>query len=189
MTSPLVARLQTSASKLRWALALLAVAIMLVFTDRPPMWPGVLMALVGESLQLWASAHLRKNVELVVSGPYAYTRNPMYLGRFLVGLGFAVLTWRWFIVLPYVVIFWLYAQARVLGEEARLKGLFGDRYQDYCHTVRRWLPLPPRRRFSQAKWSWQCVLRNHELRVAAAVVLGLALLKWRMAALGSWPMP
>ena len=152
------------------------------------MWPGVAVALLGELTQLWASAHLHKNVDLVLSGPYALVRNPMYVGRFLVGLGLVLLTWRWFLILPYVAGFWLYAQARVLGEEGRLRERFGDAYGHYCRAVRRWLPLPPRQRFSDARWSWEAVRRNHQHRVTAALLLGLALLKWRLEALGPlWP--
>jgi steroid 5-alpha reductase family enzyme len=145
------------------------------------MWPGVLVALAGESLQLWATAHLRKNVQVIRSGPYAWLRNPMYLGRFFIGLGLSLLTWRWLIIAPFVVLYCLYAQARVVGEERRLRALFGKEHEDYCRTVRRWLPLPPRQRQPagwRARWSWDSVLRNHELRVAGGLVLLLALLKW-----------
>lgn len=187
LASPQASRVQTLASRLRWVLVVPAVAVIFIFADRQPMWPGVALAVLGEAIQLWASAHLRKNVDVVMSGPYGLARNPMYVGRFFVGLGLAVLTWRWFFVLPYAVGFWLYAQARVLGEEARLRRLFGEEYRRYCSQVRRWLPLPPRRKLSDARWSWACVLRNHELRVAAAVVVGLALVKWRIAAFGPLP--
>jgi protein-S-isoprenylcysteine O-methyltransferase Ste14 len=179
-----VARAQACATRLRFALAFPAVALIILFTDHAPMWPGVAVALAGEALQIWASAHLRKNVELVMSGPYAWVRNPMYLGRFFVGLGLALLTWRWFLIVPYIAIFWLYAQARVLGEEARLDRLFPHTYAAYRAAVRRWLPLPPSRRLSENRWSWACVLRNHELRVAALVIIGMVLLKWRITAFG-----
>ena len=76
----------------------------------------------------------------------------------------------------------------MLGEEAHLRERFGDAYGHYCRAVRRWLPLPPRQRFSDARWSWEAVRRNHQHRVTAAVLLGLALLKWRLEALGPlWP--
>jgi hypothetical protein len=184
LTSGLVARLQSGATRLRFLLAVPALLLIAAFTDRPPMWPGVLVALAGETVQIWASAHLHKNVRVVTSGPYAWARNPMYLGRFLVGLGLTLLTWRWFFILPYLVGFWVYAQARVLGEEARLRVLFADEYNAYCRQVRRWLPRPPKERLSDEGWSWTSVRRNHQLRVTAALLLGLALLKWRLEALG-----
>ena len=180
-----IVRAQEWATRLRFVLAVPAAALLVMFTDRGPMWPGVVVALSGEAIQVWASAHLRKNVELVRSGPYRWVRNPMYLGRFLLGLGLALLTWRWFLIAPYVVTFWLYAQARALGEEARLRVLFGEEYASYCRKVRRWLPRPPRERLSEERWSWHCVLRNHELRVAVVAVVGMVLLKWRVEAWGS----
>ena len=184
LTARPVTKLQRLFTRLRFVLAGVGAVVIVAFADRGPMWPGVVVALFGETIQVWASAHLRKNVEVVKSGPYAWVRNPMYFGRFFVGLGLTLLTWRWFLVLPYVVIFWLYAQARVLGEEVRLAGLFGDEYAGYCRTVRRWLPTAPKERLSEDRWSWACVLRNHELRVAMAVVAGMVVLKWRMEVWG-----
>lgn len=184
LASGLVERIQGVATRLRFLLAIPAAAVLFLFTDRGPMWPGVAVALAGESLQLWAAAHLRKNIQVVKSGPYGWLRNPMYVGRFFVGLGLTLLTWRWFIVLPYIAFFWLYAQARVLGEERHLAALFGEEYQAYCARVRRWLPLPPREKLSEERWSWSALGRNHELRVAAGVVVVMALLKLRLEALG-----
>ncbi len=180
LSSPPVALLQSVGTKLRFVLAIPVVVALFAAVDRGPMWPGVIVALGGESLQLWATAHLRKNIQVIKSGPYAWLRNPMYMGRFFVGLGLTILTWRWFIILPFVILFWVYAQARVLGEERHLLRLFGDEYARYQRAVRRWLPLPPRQRLSNERWSWNAVLRNHELRVAGGLVLVLALLKWRM---------
>jgi hypothetical protein len=184
LNSGLVARVQERATRLRFLLAVPALAALVAFTDHRPMWPGVVVALSGEMIQIWASAHLRKNVEVAKSGPYAWVRNPMYLGRFLVGLGLALLTWRWFLILPYVTVFWIYAQARVLGEEVRLKALFGEEYESYCGRVRRWLPRPPRQRLSDVRGAWAAVRRNHQLRVTGAVVVVLVALKWRLEALG-----
>jgi len=180
LTSAAVVRLQRLCTRLRFVLAVPAVGVVVLLTDQGPMWPGVTLALLGEAIQMWAAAHLHKDAEVAMSGPYAWVRNPMYIGRFFLGLGLTLLTWRWFLVGPYAIGFWFYAQARVLGEEARLLTKFGSEYQAYRRAVRRWLPLPPRKRFSDARWSWECVLRNHELRVAAGVLVGLALLRWRL---------
>jgi hypothetical protein len=184
LTAQPVVKLQRLFTRLRFVLAALGAGVIVLFTDRGPMWPGVVVALLGEAIQVWASAHLRKNVEVVKSGPYGWVRNPMYFGRFFVGLGLTLLTWRWFLIVPYVVVFWVYAQARVLGEEARLRGMFGEEYESYCRKVRRWLPRPPREALSEDRWSWECVFRNHELRVAVVVVVGMVLLKWRVEAWG-----
>ncbi|MFB3883019.1 MAG: isoprenylcysteine carboxylmethyltransferase family protein [Armatimonadota bacterium] len=184
LSSRPVLRLQALGTKLRFALAVPVVAALFAIVDEGPLWPGVSVALAGEMLQLWATAHLRKNTRIVKSGPYAWLRNPMYMGRFFVGLGLALLTWRWFLVAPYVIVYWVYAQARVLGEERRLRELFAGEYQDYCRKVGRWLPRPPREKLSMERWSWDAVMRNHELRVAGGVLLVLALLKWRVETFG-----
>ncbi|HLZ21035.1 MAG TPA: isoprenylcysteine carboxylmethyltransferase family protein [Ktedonobacterales bacterium] len=79
------------------------------------------------------------SVALVVSGPYRYSRNPMYLGLVLLFTGAAVMladTWALLFVLPLV----LYTQTRViLPEERYLQRAFGDTYRAYCSHVRRWL--------------------------------------------------
>jgi protein-S-isoprenylcysteine O-methyltransferase Ste14 len=184
-TSRAVTRVQQWATRLRLALAVAGATVLFVFVDRAPMWPGVLVALAGELVQLWASSHLRKNVDVVKSGPYAWLRNPMYVGRFFVGLGLTMLTWRWPLVLAYVVGFWLYAHARVVGEEVRLREMFGEEFGEYCRRVNRWLPLPPRDRLSQERGSWTAVLENRQLRVTAALAAALMLLKVRAVTWGT----
>ena len=76
---------------------------------------------------------------IVISGPYRYSRNPMYLGLALLFTGVAVLlaiTWALLFVLPLV----LYTQTRVIMPEERyLQRTFGDTYRAYCSQVRRWL--------------------------------------------------
>ena len=189
LTAQPVTTFQKLSTRLRFLLAVPAAAALLYFVDRGPLWPGVIVIAFGEFMQLWAAAHLHKNVTMVKSGPYSLLRNPMYFGRFFVGLGFALMTWRWYLIAPYAVGFALYAQARVLGEEARLGGLFGEEYGQYCAAVNRWFPWP-RTRLSDARllqhgsaeahWSWEAVRRNHQLRVTLGVALMIALLYCRL---------
>lgn len=76
---------------------------------------------------------------LVISGPYRYSRNPMYLGLALLFTGVAIVfavVWALFFVVPLV----LYTQTRVIiPEERYLQRAFGDTYRAYCSHVRRWL--------------------------------------------------
>lgn len=174
LTARPVTALQKLFTRLRFLLTVPAAAALLYLVDRGPLWPGVAVIACGEFMQLWAAAHLHKNVRMVNSGPYRLLRNPMYFGRFFVGLGFALMTWRWYLIAAYVLGYALYAQARVLGEEARLRGLFGEEYEQYCAAVNRWFPWP-RTRLSDAHWSWEAVRRNHQLRVTLGV-FGMILL-------------
>src|SRR5437870_13772401 len=78
----------------RWRVPLgFVCAALFLFFARPNVWTLIVgggVALPGLALRAWASGHLRKNETLATSGPYAYTRNPLYLGSFLIGLGFTI---------------------------------------------------------------------------------------------------
>ncbi|MEX0753339.1 MAG: isoprenylcysteine carboxylmethyltransferase family protein [Xanthobacteraceae bacterium] len=76
---------------------------------------------------------------IVDHGPYAYTRNPMYLGHLIFMLGLAVTFWSWaaLLLLGFHVVWF---QRRVLEDEARLRQMFGAQYEDYHRRVKRWIP-------------------------------------------------
>lgn len=76
---------------------------------------------------------------LVVTGPYRYTRNPMYLGHliFLLGLALTLRSWAG-LALFFIQAIWFHR--RVVQDEVRLHEMFGSDYSDYLHRVRRWVP-------------------------------------------------
>jgi protein-S-isoprenylcysteine O-methyltransferase Ste14 len=77
---------------------------------------------------------------IVDFGPYAYTRNPMYLGHLIFMLGLAIAFWSWAALLLLAFhIYWF--QQRVVEDEARLSKLFGPAYDDYRRRVKRWIPF------------------------------------------------
>ena len=76
---------------------------------------------------------------IVCTGPYRYTRNPMYLGHLIFLLGLAVIFWSWF-ALALLAARAIWFHRRVLHDEARLARRFGAEYDDYRSRVRRWLP-------------------------------------------------
>ena len=126
-------------------------------------WYGAPVSLLGELLQVWSASQLMKDEQLAVSGPYSYVRNPMYIGRFFLGLGIFIMTWNPYLVAGYTVVFAVYASRRVSGEEKRLHAVFGDSYAEYCSEIRRW--LPKLRSYSKAQSrnaSWSQVRKNHE---------------------------
>jgi len=141
-----------------------------LYIDRPPLWPGFAVAAFGEMIQIWAASQLHKDRTLADSGPYAHVRNPMYIGRFFVLLGFLLLLHNLYVVGAYVVLYAVYAQNRVAREEARLTEVFGKSYAAYCSEVRRWLPrVTPYRGTSGRRLSWSRIVANHEYRNAAAL--------------------
>lgn len=105
-----------------------------------------LVSIFGELIQVWSFGSLEKNEILVDRGPYRIVRNPMYIGRFLVLLGFMLLTRNIYILSIYLVLFYLYAINRVKREEDNLRGYFGEAYERYCKKVNRFLPTLRRTR-------------------------------------------
>ncbi len=96
---------------------------------------GVLVALPGLALRAWATGHLRKNDALATTGPYAYTRNPLYLGSFVIGLGFTIAAGRLILGLLFALLF-LGIYVPVMRVETKtLDELFGKDYQDYAAAV------------------------------------------------------
>lgn len=148
----------------RVPLMLVAVLALVAFIHRiDAFWWGAPVCLFGELIQMWAASHLHKDERLTVSGPYSHVRNPMYLGRFFLGLGLLIMTWNPWLVGVYVVGFAVYAHLRVRREEARLIEIFGEDYQRYCRETHRWLPGFRAYSGSEARGaSWRQVCANHE---------------------------
>ncbi|HEY8203733.1 MAG TPA: isoprenylcysteine carboxylmethyltransferase family protein [Pyrinomonadaceae bacterium] len=101
---------------------------------------GAIIGLIGLLLRAWAAGHLRKNDELATGGPYAYTRNPLYLGTFLMGLGFTVAAGRWILALVFALFFVGIYVPVMRVESATLEGLFADKYRLYARSVPLFLP-------------------------------------------------
>jgi protein-S-isoprenylcysteine O-methyltransferase Ste14 len=137
---------------------------------------GGLLALAGEALRVWASGHIEKTERLATGGPYALTRNPLYVGSLLVGLGVAAAAasaWAAVVALVYFAVFY----PAVMREEASfLRARFGEEYDRWAAAVPMFLPkiLPAGPRAS--RFDWDRVRRNREWRTALAIpVLALAL--------------
>lgn len=105
---------------------------------------GLALSLLGAALRAWAAGAIHKDRVLTTHGPYAFTRNPLYLGSGLIGLGFVVASGQPILLLALAVFFGgLYGRA-VLREERRLERNFGDEYRAYAQAVPRLLPRIPR---------------------------------------------
>jgi hypothetical protein len=89
-------------------------------------------------------------------------RNPMYLGRYFLLLGFAMLLGDVWVIVAYTILYYLYMLNRVRREERRLKRNFGADFETYCREVRRFLPNPFRS-FDREIWvfEWGLFLENH----------------------------
>ena len=160
---------------------------LLAFDPTPPAhWEvalGIGLALAGLALRGWARVQIGRSSDtrrlhanrLVTSGPYAWTRNPLYIGNIAIASGFAVLIGArgWAPLLA--VVLGLHYNRVVRAEERMLEKTFGEPYREYCAQVRRWLPL--HRLAGAASPVGPAALSNlrRELRIAVFTVLGAAL--------------
>ena len=167
-------------------MAIALVALAAFIHDARVFWYGAPVAVLGELIQMWAGSQLHKDQHLTISGPYSHVRNPMYIGRFVLGLGFFIMTNNLYIIAGYVILFAAYAHTRVLREESRLKVIFAPDYQHYCSEIGRWFPRPkPYSRSESKNASWAQVCANHEninmlgtLAVLAAMYLRIVKIEW-----------
>lgn len=140
-------------------------------------WMGAPVIAIGETIRIWAHGYLRKARQLATSGPYAYVRNPLYLGNFLIGLGFCLIIWHPIVVAVFVIGFFIVYWLTVKGEEQRLTFKFGDAYLDYFRSVPRFLPsLVPYRRRAKALFAFHRVWGHGEhITILAMIELFLLL--------------
>ena len=165
--------------RLRKPIIVACVLLLLTFARREWLLAGFAVSMVGEAIQVWCFAALDKNATLTVRGPYTVVRNPMYLGRFFILLGFVMLAGQPWLVAGYALAYWFYMDARVQREEAHLGPIFGAAYDDYCRRVRRFVPGWPAAGERVAFWDWRCFRRNN-----AGRNLAVTLVAW--AALAGW---
>lgn len=156
--------------KTRIALAWIFAAL-LVFSARTyPQWPGTLLCFIGATLRFWASGYLRKDSRPAVGGPYAWIRNPLYLGTYLMALGTAAAIEAWVLLAVITVLFAVIYHYIILDEETKLERLFGPAYLEYKRLVPRFFPRPwPASRAALAQvnsdpeapsFSWEIAHRN-----------------------------
>lgn len=163
----------------RVPLGFLAAAAFIFFAD-PVWWSllwGGLIAVAGLLVRAWSAGHIRKNQTLAVSGPYAHTRNPLYFGSFLLGVGFTVAAANVWLVLIFAALF-LGIYLPVMRAEAReVRALFPADYEVYAAHV----PLfAPRffawRAAAKNKFDFALYLKYREYRAALGLVAAWFLL-------------
>jgi protein-S-isoprenylcysteine O-methyltransferase Ste14 len=158
-----------------------AFAVLYVWLARPTrtsLLLGGLLLLPGLFLRALASGHVQKDKQLTTSGPYAYTRNPLYLGSFILAIGFAVAARNWWIVGVMLGMLTAIYIPVVAGEEAFLRRTFSE-YGDYARNVPRLLPrLTPygeqRSEYSSERY-WKH--REYQAALGCALVFGILVLK------------
>lgn len=153
-------------------------AIFLIFArpDHNMLIIGGIIALVGLFIRAWASGHIQKNKVLAISGPYSFTRNPLYLGSLILGIGFTIASGVWWLAIIFAVVFLgIYLPVmRVEAEE--LTAIFGDVYTEYAEKVPLFLPRPTGYKAGANKFDMKLYLRYREYRAAMGLVFAWCIL-------------
>lgn len=160
-----------------------SIVILLVLADPQPLSYaiGCALAALGIALRIWGCGHLRKNVELITSGPYAYVQHPLYVGTFLITVGAVVaggsprapgmLIWSVFGPVFLLVFFGYYLPKKKRIEGKRLADRFGAAFEEYGRAVPATIPSFTRyRKGADRPWSWRTYRENDELEMGLVIV-------------------
>jgi len=145
-------------------------AIVLSRPTRQTLLIGAVIALLGEAIRIWAAGHLEKGREVTSSGPYRFTRHPLYLGSTIIGIGLAIASANLVVVTLVALYLAVTLSAAIATEEAHLTEKFGGAYPAY----REGRAASGERRFSLAR-----AMRNREYRAVIGLLAVLALLSWK----------
>jgi protein-S-isoprenylcysteine O-methyltransferase Ste14 len=145
---------------------------------------GLPISVAGLLLRGWATGHLEKNIRLAQSGPYAYVRNPLYLGTLTVAAGLVIAARRWPLAVLFGAVFLFVYLPVIELEEQHLRKLF-PAFEDYSQRVPALRPTFHTNTGGQ-KFRWELYIRNREYQallgfvagtvfLAAKIVLGLGI--------------
>jgi protein-S-isoprenylcysteine O-methyltransferase Ste14 len=145
-------------------------AIWLSQPTRQTLLIGAVIAVLGEAIRIWAAGHLEKGREVTMSGPYRFTRHPLYLGSTVIGVGLAVASSTVIVAVLVALYLAVTLGAAIATEEAHLTEKFGSAYPAY----REGRMHGDERRFSVAR-----AMDNREYRAVIGLLAVLALLSWK----------
>jgi protein-S-isoprenylcysteine O-methyltransferase Ste14 len=127
---------------------------------------GSVIAMLGEAIRIWAAGHLEKGREVTSSGPYRWTRHPLYAGSAVMGAGLAVASADVVVALAIAAYLGLALSAAIRTEEAFVRQKFGPLYDEYCAG-----------RLSVARpFSWRRAFANREHRALVGLIVAIAVL-------------
>jgi protein-S-isoprenylcysteine O-methyltransferase Ste14 len=156
---------------------------------------GGVVALAGAGVRLWAAGHIEKGKSLAQAGPYAFTRNPLYLGSLLMATGVLVAGQGYWLLLPFAVFYAMLYYPVMKAEEKEMEERYGEKYREYRRRVPIFIPrlgsglvagsrdvagTPPR-------FLWSRVVRNGEHRNLGGLLLIGAFLFIRAIWPVGWP--
>ena len=167
----------------RFIVYVCSLAVLILARPHPILYPiGVCFILLGEGLRLWACGHLRKNKDVITSGPFAHVKNPLYVGTFLILTGFCLAASnpdypsKYILYVGYPIFlltfFAYYFPYKVRVEGDRLRRRFGDRFDEYDKNVPNFFPRLTPYKTSDARFNVKLLSENSEYGTLSWVILG-----------------
>lgn len=138
---------------------------------------GLPCSILGLLLRAWAAGHLAKDRRLAVEGPYAYVRNPLYLGTLVTAAGLVGAARSGWLTVLFAAVFLLVYLPAIELEEQHLRDIFVE-YAAYARRVHRFLPVGQVER-GAAAFSWALYRRNEEYKAAIGWAVAVLWLAWR----------
>lgn len=148
---------------------------------------GTVLSLLGLAVRVAAAGCIHKDETLSRSGPYAFVRNPLYVGSFMMYLGFCVASGNVYIVAAFLPFFGVVYFATILREEAFLSEKFGEEFARFKREVPRFLPrVTPAAPLEKGWFGLQQAMKNREYEGMVAAVAVLCIL-WILGATAFFP--
>lgn len=155
---------------LRQGIGLLLVAVCAYFA-RPEAGTveiGLGLAVAGQAFRIYAAGFIFKNKQLASTGPYALVRHPLYLGNFMILIGFTIAAANWYVAAAVAVFFLVWYPAAIAYEDSKLENIFEDEWRAWSKNIR--AIIPGRFRWTDLKASgwdtYQSLIRNGELPIS-----------------------
>lgn len=165
--------------KIRRIPILIGALLLVIFAK--PHFSGIVIGLaligIGEFIRTWAAGHLRKNEILTVTGPYAYVKNPLYIGTILITTGFCILADNIYLLAASTFMFCFhYIPYKKKVEGDRLKKIFGSRFEDYDQKIPEYIPRRTPYSNEKASWRFRYFIENSEEGILLILVAGILLI-------------
>jgi len=135
------------------------------------LWIGGAVALVGALLRLWAAGHIEKGKVLTQGGPYAFTRNPLYFGSFVMALGIMVAGQGYWLLPVFGLFFVVFYYSVMRAEEQELLQGYGEKFVQYSQRVPLFFPRFPKAGYTSSTFLWSRVIRNREHHTIAGLII------------------
>jgi protein-S-isoprenylcysteine O-methyltransferase Ste14 len=154
----------------RWRVPLgFAFAAAYLAVSNPTLWllaAGGVVALLGLAVRARAAGYIEKSQHLATAGPFACTRNPLYLGSLILGAGFMIAGGSWVLGLAFLALFMLIYLPVMRSEENFLRQKFGQEFDEYARVVPLLFPTFGRSLRSIGRFSWARYRANREYKAA-----------------------